>query len=78
MRCEDCGNKDVKVIGFSGNYYCQECFDKLTIECAECGKIIKAADGFATSVGNILCRSCYNLYESEELLKNLKEGNNGE
>jgi len=24
MRCEDCGKKDVKVIGFSGNYYCQE------------------------------------------------------
>jgi len=69
MKCECCDKENVEVIIFEDKFYCRECYDKLTIECENCGRTIKVSDACITEEGNIICDNCYDDYFRNKIAK---------
>jgi len=60
MKCSNCGKEKEDCLIFQGKPYCEECFDKLTLPCENCGNIIFREDAFTANDDKYYCEKCFN------------------
>lgn len=59
--CQHCGcvieeGHDHEV---DGEHYCDDCFERLFVECNECGEIIRRSDAYEGADGELYCERCF-------------------